>query len=312
METTQSRRTLLLAGLSGAAAAMARTKTARGADQESISNAEPPAGKGQPLPAVLKVSLAGYSFRDFLDKPGKPGKMTLFDLTELCARLGTDAVEPTFYYFLKTDDEYVYSLKRKIFLAGLDISCTPTNNNFCKPAPDVDEDVARINKWVDIAVKLGSPAIRIFAGAPVKGVSREQAFTNVVSAMKRACAYAGGHGIFLAIENHGYMTETADDVLRILDAVKSDWLGLNLDTGNFPDDAYGGIAKLAPRAVTCQVKVMLHDKGKAQPADFGRIAGILRDARYRGYLALEYEGRDPHKEVPMYIEKLKKAVRNPA
>ena len=42
-----------------------------------------------------------------------------------------------------------------------------------------------------------------------------------------------------------------------------------------------------------------------EPADFARIFKILREAQYRGYVTLEYEGRDPHKEVPMYIAKLR-------
>jgi sugar phosphate isomerase/epimerase len=130
--------------------------------------------------------------------------------------------------------------------------------------------------------------------------------------MKDACAYAGAKGVFLTIENHGYLTETADDLFRLLDGVSSDWLGINLDTGNFHGDPYEHMARAAPRAITCQVKTMLRDPetGKPAQADFARIARILRDARYRGYLALEYEGNDPHHEVPVYIKKLQDAVRS--
>jgi len=280
--------------------------------------ADPVAGaKGEPLPPVLKTSVSGYSFRDYLDKageggkPGTPGKMSLFDLADMAARWKIDAIEPTSYYFLKDDDAYVISLKRKIFLNGLEISGTPVGNNFClPPGPELTEQINLVKKWVDICSKLGSPAIRVFAGRQDKGRSRDQIFKSLVDAMKEAADYAGSRGVFLGVENHGFMTETADDVLRIVDAVKHDWLGINLDSGNFRKDSYAQFAKLAPRAVICQFKAILHaPDGKAEPADFGRLVSIMREANYRGYIALEYEGKDPHKEVPVLLKKIQAAVR---
>jgi len=306
-----TRRDALLAGASGVAATMgwAASRRARAA---AASAGKPAGDNHQPSPHVFKISLAGYSFRDYLDKPGKPGKMSLFDMVDLGARIGLDAIEPTSYYFLRTDDAFIYELKRRTFLAGLEISGTPIRNNFClPPGPKLDQEIAHVRTWVDHCVKLGSPAIRIFAGKPPKDIPRPQVFPNAVNAMKNACAYAGSKGIFLAIENHGYLTETADDLLRLLDAVGSDWLGINLDTGNFRGDPYANIAKAAPRAVTCQVKTMVHNPATNQrePADFARIVQILRGAGYRGYLTLEYEGDDPHREVPIYIRKLQALAR---
>src|SRR5690606_12720147 len=114
----RSRRDVLTAGAVGLAS-MAIGKTARAADEQATTPGN--ARSDEPLPAMLKTSLAGYSFREYLDKPGKPCRMSLFDLADYAARLGIDAYEPTFYYFLKTDDEYIYSLKRKIILTGLEI-----------------------------------------------------------------------------------------------------------------------------------------------------------------------------------------------
>ena len=107
--------------------------------------ADAPSGNAKPRPQSpkrFKISLAGYSFRQFLDQPGKPGKMSLFDMVDLCAKLGIDALEPTAYYFLKTDDEWVHSLKRKAFLAGIEISASPMRNNFClPPGPELDKEL---------------------------------------------------------------------------------------------------------------------------------------------------------------------------
>jgi sugar phosphate isomerase/epimerase len=92
--------------------------------------------------------------------------------------------------------------------------------------------------------------------------------------------------------------------------VKSPWFGVNLDTGNFhSEDIYGELEQVAPYAMNVQVKVVVSgpDK-KKQPADFRRLAGILRASKYRGYIVLEYEeSGDPRAESERYLEQLRDA-----
>ncbi len=301
-----TRRTFLRSVVAGAAAS-GLSLPATGAVEENNSAAGA-APEGGPLPAVLKVSVAAYSYRRDMDKPGEKGTMSLIDLVRMAARWRIDAIEATSYYFFSTGDAYLHQLKREVFLAGLEISGTPVGNNFCfPPGEQRNEQVQLVKDWVDRCVKLGSPAIRIFAGKPLKETDRDTTFKYVVEAMKEASDYAASRGIFLSIENHGFLTERADDLLRLLDAVDNPWLGINLDTGNFHADPYGDMAKAAPRAVTCQVKTLVRAAaGGTEPADFARIIDILRAARYRGYVALEYEGDKPHEEVPMYLDRLKR------
>jgi len=303
----RSRREVLLAGATGMAAVLTNAQRTAAANAPAATEKQTESTCTETPPIHFKISVAGYSFRNSLDKPNKPGKMSLTDLVDLAVKIGLDAIEPTSYYFLRDDDAFVLALKRKAFLAGIEISGTPVGNNFClPPGPKLDQQIDHVRKWVDICVKLGSPAIRIFGGNKHKELSREEAFANVVSAMKQASEYAASKGIFLAIENHGYLTETADDLLRLIDAVGNDWLGINLDTGNFHGDPYANIVKAAPHAITCQIKTLVRKTGsdKREPADFARIVQILRNAKYRGYLTLEYEGGDPHNQVPIYISKL--------
>ena len=58
-----------------------------------------------------------------------------------------------------------------------------------------------------------------------------------------------------------------------------------------------------------QIKTDISPDGVRQDADLARVVGILRDARYRGYVALEYEGDDdPFTAVPRYLGELKRLV----
>lgn len=309
-EKKASRRNILLAGASGMAAAVLSSSG-------RLAAAEPapalqPLSRGKSLPSSLKLSLAAYSFRQHLDTLGKPGEMSLLDLAEMCAELGLDAIEPTSYYFLKTDDEFVFALKRKIFLLGLTVSGMPIRDNFALPdGPEFDAQLEHVRTWVDIAAKLGAPNIRIFAGNPPKNLTREQAFQQVVKGIRESCRYAATRGIFLGIENHGYMTENADAVLKLVETVDHPWLGVNLDTGNFSDTPYEQMARLARHSIVVQVKALVAapDKpDKREPVDYPRVIRILRDARYRGYVALEYEGPNPREVVPGEIRKLQEAL----
>src|SRR5205823_4301449 len=59
----------------------------------------------------LRLSLAAYSYRKYLDLKLKPKPpMTLDDFVEVAADLGVDAVEPTAYYFADTSPAYLARL----------------------------------------------------------------------------------------------------------------------------------------------------------------------------------------------------------
>jgi sugar phosphate isomerase/epimerase len=124
-----------------------------------------------------------------------------------------------------------------------------------------------------------------------------------------ACAdHAAKRGVFLALENHGGIVAEPDGLLEIVKAVKSEWFGVNLDTGNFHGvDPYADLARIVPYAVTAQVKVEMQAKGgEKQEADFGRLVRMLKDGGYRGYVTLEYEAAEaPLTAVPRYLERLR-------
>jgi sugar phosphate isomerase/epimerase len=113
------------------------------------------------------------------------------------------------------------------------------------------------------------------------------------------------------LENHGGITGTLDQMLALVRGVKSEWFGVNLDTGNFhTPDPYADLARLAPYAVVVQIKTEIQRRGrKAEPADLKRLLEMLRSANYRGYVALEYEAaEEPRKAVPRHLAELRKLM----
>ena len=262
-------------------------------------------------PAKFKFSLAAYSYRDLFSGRQKP-KLSLDDFIDDCAALGLEGTELTSYYFPQpVTNAYLRRLKQQAFRLGLDISGTAVGNDFCEPpGPKRDEQIALVKRWIDHAEILGAPVIRIFSGSVKRGQSAMEAHRLAVEGMEECCQYAGEHGVFLALENHGGLTEAADGILALVRDVKSAWFGVNMDTGNFHTaDVYGDLAKLAPFTLNVQVKVVIQPAGgKKQPTDFARLAKILREAGYRGYIVLEFEeSGDPREECRKYARQIREA-----
>lgn len=258
------------------------------------------------------ISLAAYSLRKYLTL--KNPTMTLEDFIRKCHEWDVDGTELTQYFFKQpVTPEYVRGLKRLALKLGLDITGTPIGNTFTLPPGDKrDAQIAMMKRWIDTSADLGSPAIRIFAGNTPKGATDEEARTWAVESIDSCLPHAEKRGVVLALENHGGIVATAEGMLAIVNAIKSDWFGVNLDTGNFrTGNAYAQLEACAPYAVTCQVKVEIKVDGKNEPVDLDRIVAICKTAGYTGYLTLEYEAKEePLEAIPVWLAKLRKAAMN--
>lgn len=260
----------------------------------------------------IRLSIAAYSYNALLNL--KNPSMTLDDFVDQAAAMDLDAVEFTAYYFPKTDAEYLANLKGRCSRLGLDVSGTAVGNNFATgDAEKYKKDMAMTKAWIEHTARLGGKTMRIFAGSLDKGdKDEEKARQRCIAGIQEACDHAAKHGVILALENHGGITATPDQILAIVKAVKHDWFGINLDTGNFhTEDPYADLEKLAPYTVTVQIKSEIQRAGKKkEDADYKRLIGMLRAVNYRGYVALEYEGSEDRKTgIPKAIEALKPLVR---
>ncbi len=288
----------------------------------AVGSATSSVAANDPSPVTIgssfKLSLAAYSFHHMMARRGTPeqiasAEMTLEKFIDFCAAQKLSGVELTSYYFPKeVTHEYLLSLKQRTHRLGLSISGTAIGNDFCLPEGAAREaQLAECREWIDYAAVMGAPAIRIFAGKIPKGDSAEAAIARCAAGINESLEYAATRGIFLALENHGGITATSAQMLRIIDQVdESPWFGVNFDSGNFrTEDPYADLEKIAPYAVNAQIKVMISPNGQKEPADMQRIIGILREAGYRGFIVLEYEdSEDPFVAIPRHLAELAAAM----
>jgi len=260
----------------------------------------------------MKVGSTAYSYRKYLTS----GEMTLEGFLDKAVELGMDCVDLTAYYFKSTDTEYLNHIKKYAYLNGLDITGTAVGNRFTYAEPEKRvEAVQMVKKWVDFSVILGAPCIRVFAGGVPDGSNFEESLKWTAGCLEECLDYAKPKGVIIALENHGGITSTADQVVSILKAVGGRCLderrlGSNLDLGNYRGDPYKEIEKAAPYAVTTHAKTDVFVEGLGrQDADFEKITKILHKAGYKGCLSIEYEGEEePMTAMPKFVNYLKECV----
>lgn len=276
-------------------------------------------------PPRLRLSLAAYSFRDeFRDHPGGirtqgPGGRPVIDMQEFidyCAAHGCDGAELTSYYFPKdVDDAYLLLVRRQAFLRGVSVSGTAVGNTFTLPDGERRKrEVESVKGWIARAAVLGAPHVRVFAGN-AEGAELAVAKRRCIEALEECGEVAGRAGVFLGLENHGGIVAEVGDLLDIVRAVRSPWVGINLDSGNFhTDDPYADLARCVPYAVNVQLKVEMRRRGQAvEASDLGRLVAMLREGGYQGWVVLEYEAKeDPRLAVPRYLGQLRRLLQSSA
>jgi len=256
--------------------------------------------------ARFRPAICAYSFRNQL----KNGSMTYADVIRMAADLGADGVDMTAYWLHDTSNETLYPLKKLAYQSSIAIYTIGTGARMAQPTPELQAaEVETVRKWLDVAERLGALHMRIFGGAVPKGASEDQAVAWAVETLKRCAEEAGKKGITLGVEDDGGITTNADRTVEIFKKTGSQWAGINLDVGNFPDHPYQQIEMCAPYATNVHFKSQVHMDRREEPADWPRILKIMGAAGYRGYLALEYELEDdPMTNVPKLVAKMRETI----
>jgi len=292
--------------------------------------AETPARKPEQRGSV-KLGVSTYSYWHF-----RTAKVSIEKVIDHASALGVQGVD-ILHRQMDIEEKapldaaaraYCQKLKRHALLNGVDLICLSIHQNFVSPdAAERQKHIDHTIKCIQLAHELGVPCIRLNSGRwntiksfdelmkrrgeePVlEGYKDDDAFGWCIESIQKCLPDAERYGVVLGLENHWGLTRTAEGVMRIVNAVKSPWLGALMDTGNFLEDPYDRLKQMAPKTVFMQAKTY-YGGGEwyTLDLDYARIARILADVNYRGYVSLEFEGKeDPATGVPKSLEMLRKA-----
>jgi sugar phosphate isomerase/epimerase len=325
--TTVSRRRFVGSLAAGSIAAVAGISTippAANAAQDNAKNAKTePDSKSTAAPRN-RIGVSTYSFWQFRNRDLR----NIEKCIDLAAEMGFDGVELLHRQMENEDNGYLQKLKRRAFTNGLDLCGFSTHQGFLYPDKErrqknVDDTIHQI----EVAYQLGIPTMRVNTGTwgtsknfdalmanrgiepPIEGYNDEDGFKWVIESLEKCLPAAERCGVLLGLENHWGLGRTPEGVLRIVQAIKSPWLQATLDTGNFLEDPYDRLAMMAPHAILGQAKTYYGGGLWYQlDLDYDRIAKMLKEHKYGGYVSLEFEGReDPRTGIPKSLALLRKA-----
>lgn len=270
-----------------------------------------------------RIAVSTYSFWHF-----EPVKYPIEKVIDQAYSMGFDGVELLHRQLASEEKSYLNALKQRAFDKGLDMPMLSIHQDFV--SPDVAERKQHIDHTkhcIDLASQLGIACVRLNSGRwktiksfddlmkakgeepPIAGYKDADAIGWCVDSIREILPHAESAGVKLALENHWGLTTKVSTLLQIWKTVNSPWLGINLDTGNYPDKYYEGIAQLAPHASIVQAKTY-HGGGVwyTLDLDYKKIAGILRAAKFSGWVSLEMEGKeDAATAVPKSLKTLRDA-----
>jgi L-ribulose-5-phosphate 3-epimerase len=234
-----------------------------------------PHDPGQPPPArhLRAIGVSTYSFWQFRgERLGIPACI------EKAAAMGFNGVEILHVQMEDESPAAVNKIKRQAHSLGLALMGFSTHQGFVYP----DADLRRTN------------------------------VQKTLYQIEKLLPKAEACGVVLGLENHWGLGRTAAGVLRIVEGIKSPWLQMTLDTGNFLENSYDQMEKMAASSVpiTLVQAKTYYGGGRwyALDLDYARIAKMLDQHHYRGWISLEFEGNDdPEVAVPKSLAMLEQA-----
>ncbi len=165
-------------------------------------------------------------------------------------------------------------------------------------------------KWIDAAAYLGCPMIRV----NVEGEGNPAEVAKAAEdSLHRLIEYGRKSNVDVIVENHVGISCNGDWLAGVMKTVNSKHCGTLADFGNFcinrtkPEaqtieaymktkcleeyDRYKGIAELMPYAKGVHAKTHLFDaQGNDTETDFYRMFKIIKNAGFKGWVSIEYEG----------------------
>ena len=298
-----------------------RTRLSHGASKQTKTAAASSTVKPR---RVNRIAVSTYSFWRF--KEGL--KLPIESCIDEAARMGFDAVDILHIQMEKESNDYLQNLKRCALINGLDLCCLSTHQGFVSADGAIrQKNIDHTIKCIELAYKLGIPITRINTGRwgttisfdelmanrgiepPLPGYTDADGLKWVIDSIEKCLPAAEKCGVILGLENHWGLSRTPEGLMRIINAIDSPWLKVLLDTGNFLEDPYHKLEQCASHAVFMQAKTY-HGGGiwYTLDLDYHRIARIMREHHFRGYVSLEFEGNEDYRTaIPKSLALLREA-----
>ena len=234
------------------------------------------------------------------------GELDPKDFPEAAAGYGINSIELVNIFYLSKggDQAYWAEFKQKCDKVGVTVGlimCDALGNLGDADLMARKAAVENHYQWVDVAKFLRAHSIRVNAGG--QGTPEEVA-ANAVDGLSSLAEYAASKNVNVIVENHGGYSSDGKWLSGVIAKVGMDNVGTLPDFGNFciesgsegcvkEYDRYQGIAELMPYAKgVCAKSNDFDENGNEINSDYLRIMKIVKESGFKGYVGIEYEGRN--------------------
>jgi sugar phosphate isomerase/epimerase len=255
-----------------------------------------------PTEARARLAVTSYPFRQFLISPKNSGRnpnVPGMDMQAFPAfvaeKFGVFNVNPLVNHFSSTQPAYLDSFRAALARANshiVDLGL-PGGRMYAADSFIRESAVAEGRKFIDIAVQLGSPSVRLHVNAD-KGDKRDVRLA--AGSLAIIAEYGAKRNIVINLENDDPVAEDPFFLVSVIENVKNPYLRALPDFGNslighdaeFNSKAVG--AMLAHAFSMCHVKDTVQgDDGKRSQVDLANAFELAKKSGYRGYFSMEYE-----------------------
>lgn len=261
----------------------------------------------------FKMSLAQWSF----NKSFRSGGVSPYEFARLASELGFEGLEYVNQLYpdvMDSEDKSAaiaafveknnvlaaqYKLQNVLIMIDSEGDLASSDEN------TRSEAIANHKLWIDAANQMGCSAVRLnlFGESdPEKWVA------NSILSLTDLADYAADKNINVIVENHGRLSSNVPVLMKVINGTGKSNCGTLPDFGNFciAEEGYGslfdgsckefydpykGVSEMIVKAFGVSAKSYDFDEeGNETTLDYKRLIKIVKDAGYKGFVGVEYEG----------------------
>jgi sugar phosphate isomerase/epimerase len=263
-----------------------------------------------PTSARERLAVSSWPFRKQFSPRGGSERLEKFPAM-VVSRFHVKGIEPLNDHFPSSDAAYLDVFKNALAKAGAHVVNIPTNPRGSLYDPDKQKRAAAVaaaKHWVDVAITLGSPSIRVSVTGP-QATKPDAALA--LESLKAIAAYGAERNVIINLENDDPHSEDAFFLTGIIDKANTPYLQALPDFCNSMiekngDEAFNDAALKAmfQRAYNIShVKDSEMDGKTFYRVNIERCFAIAKAAGYKGYYSMEWEGKgEPYGGTESLIE----------
>jgi sugar phosphate isomerase/epimerase len=284
----------------------------------------------------MKTSVTSYSFGGYF----APDRLGYLGIIDKAKEFGFDGIEYVDGGYMGEPDA-AKKIKERAAEQGIEVATFAVGANFLQTDPDrMKDEIARVCKLVDFAAEAGAKLLRHdvtggFGSSRKHSRGYDNAIAIVADGIREVTKYAEQKGVKTMTENHGYFSQDAARVEKLINTVAHDNFGALVDLGNFmcaDEDPTLSVSIMAPYAFHVHAKDFHWKSGmdvnpgagwfQTRAGNYlrGAIIGhgeakiyqsiqTLKRAGYDGFVTVEFEGMEDNlRGIELGLQNLKRFI----